>query len=67
MIEKLKTKHLSNIKLLHELLFYGKISVVETSKAFKRYASSYKVEILDSKDPLSQLGASKSSIEDLIN
>ena len=32
---------------------------------FKRYARSYKVGILDSKDPLVQLKTSKSSIKDL--
>ena len=65
LIEKPKIKHLSNIELLHELLFYDELSVVEISKAFRRYARSYKVEIIDSKDPLAQLEASKSSIQDL--
>ena len=41
------------------------MSVVEISKAFKRYARSYKVEIVDHKDPLIQLEASKSSIKGL--
>ena len=41
------------------------LSSVEMSKAFKRYAKSYKIEIIDLKDPLAKLGASKSSIEDL--
>ena len=63
--EKPKTKHLLNVELLHELPFYNELSVVEISKAFKRYARSYKIEIIDSKDPLAQLQASKSSIEDL--
>ena len=67
LIEKPKIKHLSNTELLHELPFYDELSVVEISKAFKRYARSYKIEIKDSKDPLAQLGASKSSIEDLFN
>ena len=35
------------------------------SKAFRWYARTYGVEIVDSKDPLSQLQASKSSIEGL--
>ena len=65
LIEKPKIKHLSNIELLHELSFCDELSVVEISKAFKRYARSYKVEIIDLKDPLAQLEASKSSIEDL--
>ena len=64
-IEKPKTKHLSNVELLHELPFYDELSVVEISKAFIRYARSYKVEIIDTKDPLAQLEASKLSITDL--
>ena len=41
------------------------MSITEVSKAFKRYARSYKIEIVDHKDPLVQLEASKSSIKDL--
>ena len=66
LIEKAKIKHLSNIDLLHVLTFYVELSIVEISKAFKRYAKSYKIEIVDSKDPLAQLEASKSSTEDLL-
>ena len=65
LIEKPKLKHLSNIELLHELPFYDELSVVEISKAFRRYSRIHKVEIIDSKDPLVQLETSKSSIEDL--
>ena len=63
--EKPKIKHFSNIELLHELPLYDGLSVAEISKAFKRYARSYKIEIIDSKDPLAQLEAGKSSIGDL--
>ena len=63
LIEKAKIKHLSNIDLLYELPFYDELNVVEIAKAFKGYARSYKT--IDPKDPLAQLGASKSSIEDL--
>ena len=66
LIEKPKIKHLSNIQLLHEVPFYDELSVVEISKAFKRYARSYKVEIIEPKNPLAQLKASKSSVEDLL-
>ena len=65
-IKKPKIKHLSNIKLLHELPFYDELSVVKKSNAFKGYARSYKVEIIESKDPLLQLEASKSSIKDFL-
>ena len=65
LIEKPKIKHLSNIESLHELPFFDELSVVEILKAFRRYARSYKIEIIEPKDPLTQLEASKSSIKDL--
>ena len=65
MIEKPDIKKLSNIELLHDLPFYDELSITEISKAFRRYARSYKVEIVDSRDPLVQLEASKSSFKDL--
>ena len=65
LIEKPEIKKTSNTELLHELPFYDELSITEISRAFKRYARSYKVEIADHKDPLIQLEASKSSIKDL--
>ena len=65
LIEKPHIKPLKNIDLLYELPFYDKLSIVKISEAFKRYARSYKVEIVDSKDPLAQSELSKTSIEDL--
>ena len=41
------------------------MSVSEKSSAFSGYARSYKIEIVNNKDPLVQLEASKSSIKDL--
>ena len=58
-IEKTKIKPLPNIELLHEFPCYDELNVAEISKAFRRYARSYKVEIIDSNDPLDQLEASK--------
>ena len=66
LIEKPSVKHLLSIELLHELPLYDELGVVKSSKAFKGYAKSYKVEIIESKDPLVQLEASKSSIKDLL-
>ena len=63
-IEKPEIKKFLNIKLLHELRFYDKLNAKQSS-AFSGYAKSYKVEIVDSKDPLVQLEASKPSIKDL--
>ena len=51
-IEKPCIKHLKNIDLLHELPFYDELSIKQVLKAFKRYARSCKIEIIDSKDPL---------------
>ena len=65
LIEKPKIKHLSKIQLLHELPVYDGLSVVQISKTFKRYARTYKVETLKPKDPLTQLEAINSSIDDL--
>ena len=64
-MKNLRFKKLSNVELLHELPFYDELSITEVSKAFKRYARSYKVDIVDHKDPSTQLEASKSSIKDL--
>ena len=64
-IEKPRIKHLKNIDLLHELLFYDELNLKKIFKAFKKYARSHKIERIDSKDPLAQLEATKSSIKDL--
>ena len=48
--------------MLHELPFYEELCIAKISEAFKRYARSYKVEIVDSKDTLTTLEAKKSSI-----
>ena len=53
--------------MLSELPFYEELSVVKTDHAFKGYAMSYKVELIEEKDPLIQLEASKSSIKELFN
>ena len=51
--------------MLHKLLFYDELSIVKTSRAFKGYARSYCIEIIDSEDPPVQFTISKPSIEDL--
>ena len=65
LIEKPRTERVKNIGLLHGLPFYDELNIVKISQAFKRYAKSYKIEIIDVKDSLVLLEASKSSIEDL--
>ena len=66
-IEKPKIKHLKNIDLLFELPFYEELSVIKTDHAFRGYAKSFKVEIIEKKDPIVQLEASKSKIKDLFS
>ena len=51
--------------MLHELPFYSELSIEKIPEAFKRYARSYRIEIIDSKDPSVQLAASKSSVKEL--
>ena len=66
-IKKPKVKRLKNIDRLAELPFYEQLSVIKTDQAFKGYAMSYKVEIIEKKDPILQLEASKLSIKNLFN
>ena len=66
-IEKPKIKRLKNIDLLAELPFYDQLNLTKTDQAFSGYTASYKVEIVDKKDLIVQLEASKSSIKDLFN
>ena len=64
-IDKPKIKRLKNIDLLAELPFYNQLNIIRTGHAFSGYGMSYKVEIVDKKDVIIQLEASKSSIKDL--
>ena len=58
-IEKPKIKRLKNIDLLSELPFYEELNVIKTNQAFRGYAMTYKVELVEKKDPIEQLEASK--------
>ena len=53
--------------MLSELPFYEKLSIIKTNHAIRAYTVSYKVEIIEIKDPINQLEASKSSIRDLFS
>ena len=50
-----------------ELPFYEELNVIKTHYSFREYAMSYNVEIVEKKDPIKQLGASKLSIKDLLS
>ena len=66
-IKKPKVKRLKDIDQLIELPFYEQLDVIKTDEAFSGYAMSYKVQIVERKDPIVQLKASKSSIKNLFN
>ena len=65
-IEKPKGKRLKNINRLIELPFYEQLSVIKTDQAFSGYAISYKIKIVEGKDPIVQLKASKLSIKKFV-
>ena len=56
-IEKPKIKRLKSIDLLSELPFYDELNVIKTNYAFRGYAMSYKVELIENKGPTEQLEA----------
>ena len=60
-IGKPKIKRLKNIDFLSEIPFYKDLNVLKTNHSFKGYAMSYKVEIIERKDPINQLEPNKSS------
>ena len=46
-IEKPKIKRLKNIDLLAEQPFHEQLSIIKTNQAFRGYAMSYKVAIVE--------------------
>ena len=66
-IKKPKIKRLKSIDLLSELPFYEELNVIKTTHTFRGYAMSNKFKLVQKKDPIEQLEASKSSIKDLFN
>ena len=49
-IKKPKIKRLKNIDLLAKQPFYEQLNIIKTNEAFRGYAMSYKVEIVERKD-----------------
>ena len=56
LMKQSKIKNLTNVELLN---------VKEIPEAFKRYAKSYNIEIVDKKDPMVKLYSRKLCIKDL--
>ena len=53
--------------MLSELPFYEELNVIKTIHAFRGYTISYKIVLVEKKDPIKQWEASKSSIKDLLS
>ena len=53
--------------MLSELPFYEELNVIKTNHAFRGCAMSYKKELVEKKDPITELEASKSNIKDLFS
>ena len=66
-IEKPKIERLKNTDLLSQLSFYEELNLIKINDVFRGNAISYEVEIIEKKDPIKQLEASKSSIKDLFS
>ena len=47
------------------LPFYKQLSIIKLNQAFQGYAVSYKAELIEKKDPILQLEASKLSVKGL--
>ena len=54
-VQKPRIKRLKNIDLLSELPFYEELNVIKINHAFKGYAISYKVELVEKKKQLNQV------------
>ena len=66
-IKKLRIKKLNNHELLRELLFYININISRNGKILRRYAETYKVEIINNKNLSDSLSVSRNSIKDLFD
>ena len=53
--------------MLSELPFDEELNVIKTNHAFRGYAMSYKVEVIEKKDQIKQLESDKTSIKDLFS
>ena len=55
--------------MLSELPFYDELNITTTKEnhAFRGYAMTYRIRIIEKKDSINQLEASKSRIKDLLS
>ena len=65
-VEKPEVKKLNNAQLLKELPSYDELSIFKNKTAFSGYYESYKFEIVDKRDAIVQLKASKIVVKELL-
>ena len=58
---------MKNYEFLPELPFYNDINISRKERAFKRYAETYKVEIINNKSLNDSVCVSKNSIKNLFD
>ena len=66
-IKKPRIKKLKNYELLRELPFYDNINISRKERAFKWYAETYKVEIINNRSLSDLLFMSKNSIRNVFD
>ena len=53
--------------MLSELPYYEELNVIKTNHAFRGYALTYKIQLVENKDPIKQAEAIKSSVKYLFS
>ena len=66
-IKNITLKKLKNYELLHELPFYDDINISRKERAFRGYAETYNVEIINNKSLSDLFYVSKNSIKNLFD
>ena len=66
-MKKPRIKKLKNYELLRELPFYNDINISRKERAFRGYAKTYKVEIINNRNLSDSLSVSKNSIKNLFH
>ena len=66
-IKNPRVEKLRNVELLRELPFYDDINISRKERAFKKYAETFEVEIINNKSLSDLLSVSKNSIKNLFD
>ena len=63
-----KVKRLKNIDFFFsDLPFYEELNIIKINNAVRGHLMSYKIELVEKKDPIKQLETSKLSIKELLS